>query len=258
MIQQGAVKKFGGGRRFRLWWIGLSVACFILGVGCAKKAPPPIPGAQKPYKIDKQWYRPLADAQGFRQKGLASWYGKEFHGRKTANGEIYDMYAVSAAHTILPLGTWVRVRNLDNGRTLDLRVNDRGPFVRGRVIDLSYQAAKVLGVVEPGIAPVEILALGKPSQPGTGYAGARTYTPVVYDRGEFTIQVGAFRDRGNAERLVAKLDQIHRNAHIVPHHSGRGVFYRVRVGRCASLSEALAFEDSLIRSGYSETTVVAE
>lgn len=239
-------------------WIGVCIACLILGIGCAPKAPAPIPGAQKPYKIDRQWYRPLADARGFRQKGLASWYGRDFHGKKTACGERYDMHNISAAHTILPLGTWVRVRNMNNGKTLDVRINDRGPFVRGRIIDLSYGAAKVLGVVGPGVVPVEIVALGKSTSTSTDYAARRTYTPQAYDRGKFTIQVGAFRDRGNAQRLVSKLERNHENAHIVTYDSGQGMLYRVRVGRSTSLSEALAYEDVLNRNGYSETTVVAE
>ena len=99
------------------------------------------PATQKSYKVMGKWYHPVAQSDGFTQKGKASWYGKKFHGRKTANGERYDMYGLSAAHKTLPLGTWVRVNNRDNDRTLDVRLNDRGPFVRGRIIDLSYGAA---------------------------------------------------------------------------------------------------------------------
>jgi rare lipoprotein A len=116
------------------------------------------PNYPKPYKISGKWYQPLPYARGYRERGLASWYGKKFHGRKTANGETYNMYGISAAHKTLPLGTYVTVKNLDNGKTLVVRINDRGPFVKGRIIDLSYGAAKKLGVVGPGTARVDVLA----------------------------------------------------------------------------------------------------
>jgi rare lipoprotein A len=129
---------------------------------------PPVKGKRKigkPYVIDGIRYYPMQKSEGYREKGIASWYGKEFHNRKTANGERYDMYAVSAAHKTLPLPTWVRVTNLENGRSLVLRVNDRGPFVRGRIIDLSYGAARALGTVEAGVAPVLVEALPTDGSP---------------------------------------------------------------------------------------------
>jgi rare lipoprotein A len=116
------------------------------------------------------WYQPLPHARDFRQRGEASWYGRDFHGRQTASGEIYDMYAMTAAHKTLPLGTYVRVQNRDNNKTVDVRVNDRGPFVRGRIIDLSYTAAHKIGVVGPGTAAVEIAALGAATKPRTATA----------------------------------------------------------------------------------------
>ena len=149
---------------------------------CSKKdiAPmPPYEGAPRPYRVNGDWYQPLASARAFRERGLASWYGKDFHGKKTSSGEVYDMYAMTAAHKILPLGTYVRVRNLENGRVADVRINDRGPFVRGRIIDLSYTAARKLGVVGPGTARVEVTALGAV---GTGGSGAEKYVPVDLKR----------------------------------------------------------------------------
>lgn len=113
----------------------------------------------KSYVIDGKRYHILASADGFRQKGLASWYGEPFHGRKTANGEVYDMNRVSAAHKTLPLNTWVEVRNLDNNKKMYVRINDRGPFVKGRVIDLSRQAAKEMGMLEAGVARVTLKAV---------------------------------------------------------------------------------------------------
>jgi rare lipoprotein A len=118
----------------------------------------------KPYKVFGVSYYPLKSSEGFEQKGLASWYGKKFHNRLTANGERYDMYAISAAHKTLPLPTWVRVHNQDNHRSMVLRINDRGPFVDDRIIDLSYAAAKVLGYDKRGIARVRIIALPRAEQ----------------------------------------------------------------------------------------------
>tara|TARA_A100001037_G_scaffold33384_1_gene26055 strand:- start:671 stop:1144 length:474 start_codon:yes stop_codon:yes gene_type:complete len=104
-------------------------------------------------------YKVLQSSNGFREKGLASWYGIDFHGRDTSSGEVYDMYEMTAAHKTLPLPTYVRVSNLDNGRSSIVKVNDRGPFIEGRIIDLSYAAAYRLGVTGPGTANVEIIAL---------------------------------------------------------------------------------------------------
>ena len=114
---------------------------------------------RKSYVIKGKRYYILASANGFREKGLASWYGEPFHGRRTASGEVYDMDRISAAHKTLPLQTWVEVKNLDNNRVMTLRINDRGPFVPGRVIDLSRAAARELGVYRPGLAKVHLKAI---------------------------------------------------------------------------------------------------
>jgi hypothetical protein len=116
-------------------------------------------GKGKSYVVKGRRYYIMASANGFKEKGLASWYGEPFHGRKTASGEIYDMDKVSAAHKTLPLHTWVEVRNLDNKRSMTLRINDRGPFVSGRIIDLSRAAARELGVYGPGVAKVYLRAV---------------------------------------------------------------------------------------------------
>lgn len=113
----------------------------------------------KRYKVRGKYYEILPSSDGYHTKGTASWYGKPFHGRQTANGEIYNMYKVSAAHKTLPLNTVVSVKNLSNGKTLNVRINDRGPFIENREIDLSYEAAKQLGIVERGLAKVEIKAI---------------------------------------------------------------------------------------------------
>jgi rare lipoprotein A len=234
----------------------VALLCFISG--CATSQPPPQKpaGYPKPYKVFGKWYQPLPDSKGFRQRGIASWYGKDFHGKKTSNGEIYDMYAMTAAHKTLPLGTYVRVHHLENNRKLEVRINDRGPFVRGRIIDLSYTAAKELGLVGPGTAKVEIVALGTPAATdgGTG----RTFVQGDYYSGNFTFQVGAFSNRENAERLKRKLDEQYKNAHITRYDRGDKIFYRVRVGAFKTLEDAVVNEAILIQDGYADAFMVAE
>lgn len=121
-------------------------------------------GNPKSYKVLGKRYYVMASAHGYKERGIASWYGKKFHGRLTSNREPYDMFAMTAAHKTLPLPTYVRVTNLDNGRSVVVRVNDRGPFHGGRIIDLSYAAAKKLGISQRGTGHVEVVALD-PSQP---------------------------------------------------------------------------------------------
>lgn len=115
----------------------------------------------KSYVINGKRYYIMASAAGYKEKGLASWYGVPFHGRKTASGEVYDMNQISAAHKTLPLHTWVEVRNMDNNKKLVLRINDRGPFVRGRVIDLSRKAAEEIGMIQNGVAKVTVRAISE-------------------------------------------------------------------------------------------------
>ena len=227
--------------------------------GCSTGKPAPAPaGYPKPYKVLGNWYQPVPNSHGFSQRGKASWYGKKFHGRKTANGEIYNMYAISAAHKTLPLGTYVRVHNLKNNRSIDVRINDRGPFVRGRIIDLSYTAAKKLGVVGPGTAPVKITALGTPVRSKTKKGTIRSYVPLDYYKGDFTVQIGAFTDRNNAERLKQKLDLTYKNTHITIYKNGDETFYRVRVGRCSTLQKAIEYENKLIENGFEGAFAIAE
>ena len=235
------------------------VCLWIVGACATQKAPPSRPASYpKPYKVGKQWYQPIPHAKGFRQKGRASWYGKKFHGRKTSNGESYNMYGISAAHKTLPFGTYVRVRNLDNQSVLDVRINDRGPFVKGRIIDLSYGAAKQLGVVGPGTARVEIVALGARSDAAADNGKAPAYRPMDYYKGNFTFQVGAFADRNNALRLRSKLSKRYKNTHIVPYHDGQTILYRVRVGKTTSLEAATAYEETLVNHGFTDVFTVAE
>jgi rare lipoprotein A len=239
------------------------MALFVVFIVCAcagrtptyEPPPPGEPGHPKPYKVLGKWYQPLPHSDGFRQNGIASWYGREFHGKKTSNGEIYDMHAMTAAHKTLPLGTYVRVNNLENNRSAVVRINDRGPFVHGRIIDLSYAAADDIGIVDSGTARVEVVALGRPASAG---GTAPVYTAEDYSHGNFTFQVGAFLNRENAERQKRELEQRYKNAHITVYDRGDQVFYRVRVGRFTTLEEAVRQEEILIQDGFPDAILVAE
>ncbi|MDR2302700.1 MAG: septal ring lytic transglycosylase RlpA family protein [Deltaproteobacteria bacterium] len=145
----------------RIWLILTVMAALlaIIGSGCAFMTGPKRSG--KSYVINGKRYYILATADGYKEKGLASWYGKPFHGRKTASGEVYNMYEFSAAHKTLPLHTWVEVRNLKTKQRMFLRINDRGPFIDVRIIDLSQAAAIELGVHKPGVVPVLVIAVPK-------------------------------------------------------------------------------------------------
>lgn len=238
----------------------LLAAVFWAAVGCQSGGAPGPESRNhtkpKPYKVFGRWYHPLAEADNFQQRGIASWYGRDFHGKRTSNGERYNMYAMTAAHKTLPLGTRVRVRNLENGKSVEVRINDRGPFVRGRVIDLSYKAAQKLDVVGPGTARVEVIALG--GEQRSRQAGETPARPVDFYSGLFTFQVGAFEDHANAQRLVAKLDQKYKHAHIAPYHDGSRTLYRVRVGRITNLNLAVRYEQILMEDGFSNVFTVAE
>ena len=245
----------------RIWIIQLVLVAALLTIlfGCTttQEPPPKQPaGYPKPYKVFGKWYQPLPDSKGFRQRGIASWYGKDFHGKKTSNGEIYNMYAMTAAHKTLPLGTFVRVHNLENSREIEVRINDRGPFVRGRIIDLSYTAAKEIGIVGPGTARVEVVALGTPVTTDGG--SSTSYVQKDYYSGNFTYQVAAFVNRENAERQKQILAKKYKNAHITVFDRGDQVFYRVRVGKFSSLEEAVKAELVLIEDGYTDAILIAE
>ena len=211
-------------------------------------------GWQKPYEVDGQRYDPLRDHQGFVQTGIASWYGKKFHGRKTSNGEIYDMYAMTAAHKTLPMGVDVRVSHLQTGRSILVRVNDRGPFVAGRIIDLSYSAASQLGIVEAGTAQVRIEALGY-RRVEDGQISYRS--PTSYDAGSFAVQIGAFGVADNANRLAARMQQRYGKSEVQEATIDGRTYYRVRVGNYRSLKKADQAAETFSSSGFPGSYVVA-
>jgi peptidoglycan lytic transglycosylase len=210
---------------------------------------------QKPYTVNGQRYEPLASHQGFVQQGLASWYGRKFHGRKTSNGETYNMYAMTAAHKTLPLGTSVRVHNLANGRKTVVRINDRGPFIQGRIIDLSYSAAEKLGVVGPGTAPVKIEALGFQEQDADGRT---VYRSTASDQADsYAVQVASFSSDANAQRLAAELRSRFGAASVCRSLINGNNYFRVRVGKYASLDAAESAKLSIEGHGFSNCFVVA-
>ena len=209
-----------------------------------------LPATQRTYKVMNKWYTPLHTSEGYLVKGIASWYGKKFHGRKTSNGEIYNMHAMTAAHKTLPLGTYVKVTRIDNGESATVRINDRGPFVRGRIIDLSYQAAKKIDLVARGTTPVIVEALGEKR--------GNTYVAKDYRIGSFTVQVGAFIVESNAQRLMGRLKNEHGHATIQRYDTGAEIFYRVRVGSYTTLDAAQKGRDEFDRRGFTSPFVVAE
>jgi rare lipoprotein A len=235
------------------------VSVFLI-MGCTKSiAPTPTPkGKPKPYRVGKTWYQPVSDAKGYKERGIASWYGKKFHGRKTSNGETYNMYAMTAAHKTLPLGTHLSVINLNNNKSVTVRINDRGPFVRGRIVDLSYSAAKKLEMISTGTAPVEITALG--SDRSTPTTGSRTSQKPSIDfySGNFTFQIGAFKNRDNAIRLKQRLEENYPNVHITEYDTGQDMLYRVRIGKVSSLEEAVSYENTLLQHGFKDVFIIAE
>ena len=199
------------------------------------------------YEVFGETYRVMDSSSGYKERGVASWYGKKFHGRLTSNREPYDMYAMTAAHKSLPLPTYVKVRNLRNNKSIIVRVNDRGPFVHNRIIDLSYAAALKLDMVHDGTSLVEVTAISfdgpmgdrpvrvvEPAEPP-----AQTASPVpepepqpaAGQSNDIFVQVGAFGDRANAERRrAALLSGGIGGAFIFADEAATPPMYRVRIG----------------------------
>jgi rare lipoprotein A len=174
---------------------------------------------------------------------VASWYGSEFHGKQTSSGEIFNMYAYTCAHKEYPFGTRLKVINLSNNRNVICMVNDRGPFVRGRDIDLSYAAAKEIALIGPGTSPVWIQYLGRDSS-------YRREVQYLSGEGPFTLQVGSFRDLSNADRLKKALTFKYSNVYITEADIRGKRFYRVKIGRFQLKAEAGQLGTTLAEEGY--------
>jgi rare lipoprotein A len=221
----------------------LCALCLLFSFGCAARnpaarqppaAPAPTPEstaesakrstsvpetANPPWKSPRRGKLPPPPAAiGYSEEGNASWYGAPFHGRRSSNGEIYDMHKMTAAHRTLPFDTVVRVTNMNNGKSAVVRITDRGPFVENRILDLSYAAAEEIAAVGPGVVPVRLDVVS---------------SSVDVTAGFFAVQVGAFRDRANAERLRERLNPGYSPVAIQTFETPDGAFYRVRAGRIA-------------------------
>lgn len=179
--------------------------------------------------------RAVAPTPGHPQSGVASWYGPGFHGQPTSSGTIYDQNALTAAHQKLPLGTRARVTNLDNGKTVDVLVNDRGPFAKGRIIDLSYAAAREIGMIGPGTARVRVDVIERPANGASHVA--------------YCVQVGAFGEEDKARALRARLAGDWEDVYISPVDREAARMYRVRVGPYAERTRAESCASRLAELG---------
>ena len=177
---------------------------------------------------------------GWEETGTASWYGHPYHGRRTASGEVYDMEQMTAAHRTLPFGTWVLVENRLDGRTAEVRITDRGPFVDDRILDLSAAAARVLGAVGPGVIPVRVRVVALPG-------GA---TPAAAARGTFAVQVAALTSQARAGALRERLERAWPGARVERADVAGQTVWRVRVGRYATRDEAAAAAQRLAADGW--------
>jgi rare lipoprotein A len=283
-----------GPRGLRSVFSVLVVAALIAALaGCAANGPPlpaddvtgsvtelPRSARGNPpfYEVFGRRYYVMQTSSGYRERGTASWYGRDFHGSTTSGGERYDMHGLTAAHKTLPIPTWVEVTNLNNGRRVIVRVNDRGPFVGKRIIDLSYRAAQDLDMIGPGTAPVEVRALGTPPdvspQPEAVLAAtseddgglsvisdAVADTPRPSDRPfrQLYVQVGAFSDPGNAASLLTKLKGIgFANSFVDSAEQGASRLHRVRIGPLAGEAQFDRVTDELRAVGIRDSRMVLE
>ena len=267
----------------------LGLALFLVLAGCASRTPgdgPPRTGSVVPphlpsdpiprdeprsrygngpiYEVYGKRYEVMQSNYGYSERGVASWYGKKFHGRPTSSQEPYDMYAMTAAHKTLPLPTFVEVRNLRNNKTVIVRVNDRGPFVSNRIIDLSYSAAIKLDMIGSGTSLVEVTAISfdkpqttRPARPRASQTQAATDRRSVSE--EIYVQVGAFGDKNNARRRFSLLREHGIREAFVYEESGRSpTLYRVRIGPIANVDQYDVVVAKLERIGITESHLVTE
>lgn len=276
-------------------------AAALIGVlavlaGCASNAPVSAPAATGSsaiispprsdrgnppfYEVFGKRYYVLTTSDGYRERGVASWYGPNFHGKQTSGGEVYDMHAMTAAHKTLPIPTWVEVTNLTNGKRVIVKVNDRGPFVDDRIIDLSYSAAEALDMIKTGTARVQVRALGAPNaapalpvpvQASTAPAPARRGFSIISEAEADTprpgdvafrplyVQVGAFAEQKNAQSLVQRLRQGgFDNSFVVSTGQGSARIHRVRIGPLGNADEFDRIRYDLRAVGVFESRLVVD
>jgi rare lipoprotein A len=280
-------------RSLRLVHLCARVLLMSLAFGCTTKTPRDregdasgkpgkkgtrTPATQRPYVINGVTYYPIPSAIGYAEQGIASWYGEPFHGRKTANGETYNMYGNTAAHKTLPMDTVLLVKNLENGRSTVVRINDRGPFVQERIIDLSYTKAQDLGIIAKGTAKVEIVAMGAqqpsgaeqtvaagptrpPAESGTPASSAPPASkpaPIPdFDKGNFYVQVGAFIKIEDARTMAKAFAKRGRDVVIQQYPAAGMNLYRVMIFASNSLTKAKLYEKALKAEGFRYTLLLA-
>jgi rare lipoprotein A len=213
------------------------------------------------YTVLGHTYHVLRSAKGYDKRGIASWYGTKFHGHTTADGEIYSMFKMTAAHKTLPIPSYAQVTNLENGRKVIVRINDRGPFHPNRIIDLSYVAAKKLGIASRGTGLVEVRSIDprtwrrerlRPKPVQTAYHPAQKGENVLY------LQAGAFASRDNAERLKNRLHALLPHLHIHMPYLRNDRLYHVRLGPLSGVDEADKVTQIISDNGFAEPHVVIE
>ncbi len=209
--------------------LGALVAC---AATVKQTQPPPPPLPPPPLVVVVPTSPPPAPDQIYRETGTAGWYGREFQGRKTASGEAFDRFGISAAHRTLPLGTVVRVTNLENYRSIKVKINDRGPFVKSRFLDLSYGAARELGYVEQGTALVKIETM-----------------EAIRGTGRYTVQAASYTEEENARMLKERLSQKFELVYIDPIETNVARFFRVRIGSYSSEERAEQVAEKLMLEG---------
>lgn len=219
---------------------------------------PIVSGTMRPYQVRGRWYQPVEDTD-YDVVGMASWYGDQFNGRPTATGEIFDMHAMTAAHKTLPLPGLVEVTNTANGRRAILRVNDRGPFVDGRVIDLSRGAAEALGLLSQGVGEVRVRYVGRAPRLGSGgqmqrAAVSPSAPSAAAGDTDFWIQAGAFSDRRTARRIAGRLGE---RATVDVADAGRGTLYRVLVGPWRDANSAEQARQAVVARGFADALLIS-
>lgn len=215
------------------------------------------------YEVYGKRYHILESSEGYVERGTASWYGTKFHGRRTSSGEAYNMYAMTAAHKTLPIPSYARITHLRNGKSVIVKINDRGPFVNNRLIDLSYVAARKLGITANGTGPVEVKVITAAESTSTVATAAppvnavadanklASLDPVTETASKLYLQVGLFKDRSNAEQLRQNLTQLPiPGIHVATDRSQAEPLYRVRIGPLSADTEAEQLIEMLATKGH--------
>ncbi|MDH3639336.1 MAG: septal ring lytic transglycosylase RlpA family protein [Gammaproteobacteria bacterium] len=211
--------------------------------------------ANNAYVVAGKRYYPIQSARGYRERGVASWYGKKFHGRRTASGESYDMFAMTAAHRTLPLPSYARIENLRNGQSVVVKVNDRGPFLHNRLVDLSYAAAVKLGIIDTGTGLVEVASVFPDSV--VPVRSVATGPPDGLPATSLFVQLGAFVDPGNARAMRHRAEREgFQPVSVQPVAQGSLTYHRVRIGPMGSVTDADQMMLRAERAGHRPRLVI--